>query len=237
MAEVKIAADSGGGSVGLVGPASTTSNAALQFKLPVADGSSGQYLKTDGSGNLSWATASGGGGGGDLVYISTQTVSSATTQVEFDLSSTDYDFFMIKAYDCKFTAAPTGGYCVYFIFYDGTYDSSNVGTNRMSLKYQRTYHDSGSIGTSSAWSYNGTLHLSWTPTTSTVFGFNALIGGKTNSPIWIDSAFVDGTSNSGAPKIYGVAPNTSNNMTYAIVKPSTTTFAAGKFLLYGIKNS
>jgi len=56
MAEVKIAADSGGGSVGLVGPASTTSNAAIQFKLPVADGSAGQVLKTDGSGNLSWYT-------------------------------------------------------------------------------------------------------------------------------------------------------------------------------------
>ena len=56
MAEVKIAADSGGGSVGLVGPASTTSNAAVQFKLPVADGSAGQVLKTDGSGNLSWVT-------------------------------------------------------------------------------------------------------------------------------------------------------------------------------------
>ena len=56
MAEVKIAADSGGGSVGLAGPSSTTSNAAVQFKLPVADGSSGQVLKTDGSGNLSWLT-------------------------------------------------------------------------------------------------------------------------------------------------------------------------------------
>ena len=30
--------------------------------LPTADGSSGQFLQTDGSGTLSWATASGGGG-------------------------------------------------------------------------------------------------------------------------------------------------------------------------------
>jgi len=56
MAEVKIAADSGGGSVGLVGPASTTGNAAVQLKLPVADGSANQHLKTDGSGNLGWVT-------------------------------------------------------------------------------------------------------------------------------------------------------------------------------------
>jgi hypothetical protein len=54
MAEVKIAADSGGGSVALKGPASTTGNAAVSLKLPVADGSSGQYLKTDGSGQLSF---------------------------------------------------------------------------------------------------------------------------------------------------------------------------------------
>ena len=59
MAEVKIAADSGGGSVALKGPASTTSNAAVQLVLPVADGSANQLLKTDGSGNLGWKTESG----------------------------------------------------------------------------------------------------------------------------------------------------------------------------------
>lgn len=32
-----------------------------EFTLPVADGSAGQFLKTDGAGNLSFATASGGG--------------------------------------------------------------------------------------------------------------------------------------------------------------------------------
>ena len=56
MAEVKISADSGGGSVALKGPASTTSNAAVSLKLPVADGSANQLLKTDGSGNLGWAS-------------------------------------------------------------------------------------------------------------------------------------------------------------------------------------
>ena len=56
MAEIKIAADSGAGSVGLAGPSATTNNAAIQFTLPVADGSAGQCLQTDGSGNLSWVT-------------------------------------------------------------------------------------------------------------------------------------------------------------------------------------
>lgn len=44
------------GSVSLDAPASTTSNADIQFKLPVADGSTGQVLQTDGSGNLSWVS-------------------------------------------------------------------------------------------------------------------------------------------------------------------------------------
>ena len=58
MSEVKLNADSSGGSVALKGPATTTGNANISFKLPVADGSSGQYMKTDGSGQLSFATVS-----------------------------------------------------------------------------------------------------------------------------------------------------------------------------------
>ena len=56
MAELKIKADSGGGTVSFKGPATTTSNAAVQLTLPVDDGTANQYLKTDGSGALSWAT-------------------------------------------------------------------------------------------------------------------------------------------------------------------------------------
>ena len=61
MAEVKIAADSGGGSVTLKGPASTTSNAAVSLTLPVDDGAADEVLTTNGSGVLTWAAAAGGG--------------------------------------------------------------------------------------------------------------------------------------------------------------------------------
>tara|TARA_B100002019_G_scaffold177971_1_gene153634 strand:+ start:3106 stop:3753 length:648 start_codon:yes stop_codon:yes gene_type:complete len=44
------------GSVALDAPASTTGNADISFKLPVADGSAGQVLKTDGSSNLGWVS-------------------------------------------------------------------------------------------------------------------------------------------------------------------------------------
>ena len=54
MAEVKLIADSGGGTVALKAPASTTSNAALVLKLPVADGTNGQAVTTNGSGQLAF---------------------------------------------------------------------------------------------------------------------------------------------------------------------------------------
>jgi hypothetical protein len=46
--------------VGIQAPASLAAN--VTYTLPTADGTSGQLLSTNGSGTLSWATASGGGG-------------------------------------------------------------------------------------------------------------------------------------------------------------------------------
>ena len=84
MAEIKIAADSGGGTVALKGPATTNSNNPVNVTLPKADidltgGSDGQYLKTNGSGTLSWGTiadnsitgakiALGSDASGDIMY-------------------------------------------------------------------------------------------------------------------------------------------------------------------------
>ena len=56
---IKLNAQSGG-SVALDAATQTTSSADLTFKLPVADGSANQVIKTDGSGNLGWATDQGG---------------------------------------------------------------------------------------------------------------------------------------------------------------------------------
>jgi len=47
---------SGGNSVSLNPPTSAPSSSEVAFKLPSADGSAGQVLQTDGSGNLSWVT-------------------------------------------------------------------------------------------------------------------------------------------------------------------------------------
>tara|TARA_B100001778_G_scaffold44925_1_gene32645 strand:+ start:368 stop:1051 length:684 start_codon:yes stop_codon:yes gene_type:complete len=51
---------SGGNSVSLNPPTSAPTSSEVAFKLPNADGSAGQVLKTDGSGNLSWVTPSAG---------------------------------------------------------------------------------------------------------------------------------------------------------------------------------
>ena len=56
---IKLNAQSGG-SVALDAPTQTTGSADVTFKLPVADGSANQLMKTDGSGNLGWATDQGG---------------------------------------------------------------------------------------------------------------------------------------------------------------------------------
>jgi len=71
---------SGGNVVSLNSPTSAPTSADVAFNLPNADGSAGQFMKTDGSGNLAFASvadtndfvklavATGAGGTGDLVF-------------------------------------------------------------------------------------------------------------------------------------------------------------------------
>jgi hypothetical protein len=51
-----------GSSSGYVGFAPAAAAGSTTYTLPSADGSSGQFLSTNGSGTLSWATGGGGGG-------------------------------------------------------------------------------------------------------------------------------------------------------------------------------
>jgi hypothetical protein len=57
MSSIKLK-HSGGNSVSLNPPTSAPTSSEVAFKLPNADGSAGQYMKTDGSGNLAFATLS-----------------------------------------------------------------------------------------------------------------------------------------------------------------------------------
>jgi len=53
---IKLNAATGGGSVALSAPNSTTSNADVTLTLPPNDGDASQFLQTDGAGALSWQT-------------------------------------------------------------------------------------------------------------------------------------------------------------------------------------
>ena len=59
MSSIKLK-HSGGNSVSLNPPTSAPTSSEVAFKLPNADGSADQVIKTDGSGNLGWATDQGG---------------------------------------------------------------------------------------------------------------------------------------------------------------------------------
>jgi hypothetical protein len=64
-----------GSSSGYVGLQGAAAAGSTTYTLPSADGSSGQFLSTNGSGTLSWATASGGG-----------TPGGSNTQIQFNNS-------------------------------------------------------------------------------------------------------------------------------------------------------
>ena len=80
---IKLNAQSGG-SVALDAPTQTTSSADLTFKLPVADGTAGQVLQTDGSGNLSWASPS------SMTLLATMTLNMGVNTETISLDLTGY---------------------------------------------------------------------------------------------------------------------------------------------------
>jgi hypothetical protein len=152
MAELKIKADSGGGTVSWKGPATTTSNAAVQLTLPQNDGDAGQYLKTDGSGNLTWATIDNNTPACQ-VYMSTNMTSlgnDTLTKLEFDTEDFDTD----SAYDTtnkKFTVpANKGGKylinaCAYVAAGVDMYTQLHIYKNGSSVAYNYN-HGSASAG-------------------------------------------------------------------------------------------
>jgi len=77
--------DSSSKYVGFVAPTAVTTT--TLWTLPLADGTNGQVLSTDGSGNLSWA--SGGGGGGANTALSNLSSVAINTPLIFDPSLSD----------------------------------------------------------------------------------------------------------------------------------------------------
>ena len=101
------------GSVALDAPASTTGSADITFKLPVADGSSGQVLQTDGSGALSFATVIPTLPHA-FVFMDSQYFTSTTTLLGFNNSTTNdkSSGVTIDRTNDRFTPTVSGTYLV-----------------------------------------------------------------------------------------------------------------------------
>ena len=138
MSELKLTADSGGGTVSLKGPATTTGNAALPFVLPVADGSAGQFIKTDGSKNLSF---SGGGKILQVVSANLKTAASGTNDTSYVTtgltatitpSATSSKVLVIV----QLTAAVTkGGWCGFRLYRGGSCVTDAISTVNTNTTY------------------------------------------------------------------------------------------------------
>ena len=137
---IKLNAQSGG-SVALDAPTQTTSSADLTFKLPVADGSANQVLKTDGSGNLSFGAAAGqiietvvGMADGRSVTVGsgTYTLGNVTAVQALNATYTDVTGSsiaytpptgtkaLIYQFDFMWNASTLSGICYHQIVIDGT---------------------------------------------------------------------------------------------------------------------
>jgi len=103
MSKIKLNAPTGGGSVSLEAPSSTQSNNNIEFKLPNQDGSANEFLKTDGSGNLSFGAA---GGGGKVRQFKYQNFSST-------YSTTSSSYQHVSGLDLAFTPTASDSILVY----------------------------------------------------------------------------------------------------------------------------
>ena len=91
---------SGGNAVSINPPTSAPTSSEVAFKLPNADGSAGQVIKTDASGNLGWTSNNG------MTLLSTTSLSSSGSVIaNVSVSLTDYKILYGEMYS---VARPSG---------------------------------------------------------------------------------------------------------------------------------
>lgn len=152
---IKLNAQSGG-SVALDAPTQTTNSNDITFKLPVADGSADQHLKTDGSGNLGFATPM------KWVQESIATVTSGTSYEFTNIPSTAKEI-LIRFDGISFSG---NGNHKFVLGNSGGYSTSNYIISRSyepGGNYQKGTDGIEFNGTgSSGYTVTGKLHL-WYP--------------------------------------------------------------------------
>ena len=119
----------GGEYVGLKSPGTVSSS--VTFTLPGADGAADEFLKTDGSGNLSFSAVSGGT---SWQAVKTSGFTAVAGEGYFcDTSS--------AAFTATLPATPTLGDEVTFVDYAGTFDTNNLTVGRNSENIQGSAAD------------------------------------------------------------------------------------------------
>ena len=118
MSQIKLKHSSGNGVI-LAAPASNPASD-ITFKLPQADGSANEVLKTDGSGNLSFA------GAGDYVKLDSGSGTSGGSVIAFD----NLDLTTYRAFDVLIFITPASDSVdVRFRFRDGGSSGADVTTS------------------------------------------------------------------------------------------------------------
>jgi len=134
QSDVRFADSDSSNWVAFQAPATVSSN--VTWTLPSADGTSGQFLKTNGSGTLSWDTSAGavtsvGGQTGAVTYATSWAVgtgATAATNTDLDVSGTYAGNVVSVAaldIDCS-----TGNYFTKSISTSSTFTFSNVPSSR-----------------------------------------------------------------------------------------------------------
>jgi hypothetical protein len=119
--------DEGGEYISSSGSALTIASGSAAWELPAADGSDGQVLKTDGSGNLDWVSTASSSPAADDISTGDAAVSIATTtgNITIDAQANDADV-IIKVDD--------GGSAVTALTLDGSDEGNAIFVNDVQLK-------------------------------------------------------------------------------------------------------
>ena len=196
--------------------------------FPDADGSANQYIKTDGSANLAWATPASA----DVVLLSTTDASTASTVDLTGNFTTTYTSYEIKGVDI-FTSSSTAALYMQVIFNGtvitgGVYYGHRMIPSRASASYAGNATSAGNqftiINQLSSGSHQGTgfsVNLLNAPATTNSYKFFT----------WSGMSAEGWTINFGAG---GVNDATDSNLTGLRFKSDAGTIS-GKFLVYGIK--
>ena len=120
---------SGGNAVSLHPPTSAPTSSDVQFKLPNADGSADQVMKTNGSGQLSFATLTTG----KLLQVVSNSTQTRTT------ASSNTGTFYTSSLTANITPSATNSKI--FVLASGNYYTTNTTTGGLSL-----FRDSTNLG-------------------------------------------------------------------------------------------